>query len=47
MKYLNFVTDKKALDYVTGSPVADIDRVEKNWALELRRLCVSIWSCLG
>jgi hypothetical protein len=35
MKYLNFVTDKKALDYVTGSPVADIDFVEKELGIRI------------
>ncbi len=29
MKYLNFFTDEKALAYVIGSPIEDINRVEK------------------
>ena len=35
MKYLNFFTDGKILALVEGSPIEDIDRVEKELGLSL------------
>ena len=43
MKYLNFVKDKKALAYVVGSPVEDIDRVEKELGV---RIPEALWEYL-
>ena len=35
MKYLNFFTDERALDWIKGSPIEDIDRVEKELGIRI------------
>jgi hypothetical protein len=35
MKYLSFIEDKKALAYVVGSPIEDIDRLEKDLGVRI------------
>jgi hypothetical protein len=35
MKYLNFFDDEKALAYVVGSPIEDIDRLEKELGVKI------------